>query len=235
MSFKTLTVADQNTDNFLKIQTADSPCCGDSASTCEYTTTYTAANTVSAITVTLDGASTAITFPAAVSGAANVRAAIIAALATIGVESFNDGLDSVAITGTTTFTVTMYSDIPIVSLTHSGGTATMTAKCTPITLCSQVRTINATSTGNSVSINGKDTAIIDITINTTLGSAILTSVNSAITASGVTNVTAAINPTGASTSHTLTFTAPAGTTIYFNQGGTYELLDPTGCAVDWLT
>jgi hypothetical protein len=235
MSFKKLTVADQNADNFLKIQTADSPCCGDSASTCEYTTTYTAANTVSAVTVTIDGVSTVLTFPAAVSGATNVRDAIIAALATVGVEAWSDGLESVSITGTTTFTVVIFSDVPFVSLTASGGTATFTGKCTPITLCTQTNTsISASAAGNSLSINGKNTALIDIVYGTTAGSAIKTSVDAAITASGVANLTSAISATGTTGPYIITFTAPAGTTIYFNKAGVYELLDPTNCTLDWV-
>lgn len=233
MSFKTLTVANQNLRNILKIQTADSPCCGDTASTCEYTTTYTAANTVSGITITEKGVTRVLTF-AAVSGATNVMNAIKAALLTAGYESFTDGLEAIAITGTTTFTVVAYSDVPLVSIAASGGTATFTAKCIARTLCNSTKTITASSAAPTLSINGKDTALAAIVYGTTLGSAIKTSIDAAITASGVANMTSAINPTGATGPYTVSFVAPIGTTIKTNWDTAYDLLDQTGCALDWV-
>jgi len=236
MSFKTLLVADQNAANILKIETADSPCCGDTARTCEYTTTYTAANTVSGITITnRAGASQALTF-AAVSGAANVIAAIKAALAAAGYEDVSDSLESIAITGTTTFTVVAYSDVPLISIAASGGTATFTAKCIAVTLCNSTATISASAAAPTLSVNGKNAAMAAIVYGTTLGSAIATNINAVLTASGVLNATATVTPSTATGPYTVVFTAPVQTTIKTNWLGTgvFDLLDQTGCATDWV-
>ena len=228
MSLKAFLPADQHTANTFKLNTAESPCCGDGATMCQYTTTYTAANTVTAITiVNRDGDNQTLTF-SAVSGAANVRAAIIAALLAEGYESVNDNYESLAITGTTTFTVTSYSDVELVSLTHSGGTASFTKACTQSGKCTFTKTESTTTTGNTLTVNGITTALINITPSTTLGSAIDTSVTAAFTAAGVTaDVT--VSPTGAGASYAITMVVPAGTRVSWNG----VALNTTGCTTAW--
>lgn len=231
MSFKTILVKDQNADNTLKLHVADSPCCGDSANLCQYTASYAAANTVTAVTFVHEGANKTVTF-SAVSGAAAVRAAIVAALAANGYEDFNDGLESLEfVTNGSNFDITAYSDVKLVSLTASGGTATFTEKCTETGLCTYTKTGIGSNTTDTLTVNGVTSDLVDVVAGTTTASAINASIVTALTAGAARNASAATVEvgTGGSATYTVTIQAAPGTRIAYN--GT--TLTPTNCRVAW--
>lgn len=233
MSFKTLLVADQNADNTIKIHESDSPCCGDGTTMCKYVATYVAANTVTGLIIKdRDGNNQTLTF-ASVSGAAAVKAAVIAALAANGYEDYADGLESLTIAAVSTnFVVTSYSDVELVSLTASGGAAAFTKTCVQEGVCTYVRSAFGALTGQSVTANGVTTAIIDIVPGTTTTSQITTSVTAALTAGAVRHATVVTTSTGSSTStlYTVTITAAQESDIRW----TGTLLSPTNCRVDFV-
>lgn len=233
MSFKTLLVADQNADNTLKIQTADSPCCGDSATLCKYVATYAAANTVTGIIIKdRDGNNKTITF-SSVSGATAVKAAVIAALAAEGYEDFNDGLESLTITpDSTNLVVTSYSDVELVSLTASGGAASFTKTCVQEGVCTWTKAAYGALTSQTITANGVTTAIIDIVPGTTTTSQITTSVTAALTAGAVRNATVVTTVTGSGGSQLYTTVITAAQESDIRWTGT--LIVPTNCRVEFV-
>ncbi len=233
MSFKTLLVEGQNADNTLKIQKSDSPCCGDDTTLCKYVATYAAANTVTGLIIKdRDGLNKTLTF-ASVSGAAAVRASVIAVLAANGYEDYADGLKSLTITAVSSnLVVTSYSDVELVSLTASGGAAAFTKTCIQKSVCTFTKAAFGALTTQTVTANGVTTAIIDIVPGTTTTGQITTSVTAALTAGAVRNATVVTTSTGSAgaTLYTVTITAAQESDIRW----TGVLIPATNCRVDFV-
>lgn len=135
--FKPISVPDQNANNALKRYADDGHCCDNYPEACQYDVTIATANTVSAVVFKRTAESTAetLTFSAAAGGAAAV-AAIKAALIGAGYE--NDADTVTHVVGVTSGSNTIYritGALIIVSLTHSGGSASATAKCNRVGIC----------------------------------------------------------------------------------------------------
>ena len=135
--FRPIANSGQNANNALKRYSDDDVCCNSYPSDCQYDLTIATANTVTAITYkrTAESVNTVATFTA-VSGGANVSAAFRAALVAAGYE--NDGDAVVDITYETSGANQIYhitGGLIVVSATHSGGTATATAKCDRVGIC----------------------------------------------------------------------------------------------------
>ena len=233
MSFKTLLVPDQNADNTLKIQESDSPCCGDSVTLCKYVATYASANTVTGLIIKdRDGNNQTLTF-ASVSGAAAVKAAVIAALAAEGYEDYADGLESLTfVVSSTNFIVTSYSDVELVSLTASGGAAAFTKTCVQEGVCTYTKAAFGSLTTQTITANGVTTAIIDTVAGTTTTSAISASVLAALVAGAVRNpaVVTTSSGSGGSMLYTVTITAAQESDIRW----TGTMIAPTDCRVDFV-
>lgn len=135
--FRPISVPDQNANNALKRYADDGSCCDGYPSACQYDVTVATANTVSAIVIkrTAESPAETLSFSAAAGGAAAV-AAIKAALEAAGYENDADqitGVSSAAVSTNTVYSIT--GGLIVVSLTHSGGSASATAKCTRLGVC----------------------------------------------------------------------------------------------------
>jgi len=132
-----ISVPDQNANNALKRYANDNHCCNDYPAACQYDATVATANTVSAVVIkrTAESDAETLSFSAAAGGAAAV-AAIKAALIAAGYENDADQIASVtsAVDGTDTI-YSITGSLIVVSLTHSGGSASATAKCTRVGIC----------------------------------------------------------------------------------------------------
>lgn len=132
-----ISVPDQNANNALKRYSDDGVCCDNYPDACQYDTTIATANTVSAVVIkrTAESDAETLSFSAAAGGAAAV-AALKAALVTAGYENDTDLVADV--TGETSGSNTIYhitGGLIVVSITHSGGSAAATAKCTRVGIC----------------------------------------------------------------------------------------------------
>jgi len=129
----------QNEANLVKLYTADTGCCGDTATPCQYDVVIPTANAVNNIIFRqADGTSVTRTFSPAVTGQANVIAAIKAAiLVSDGFEPGND--DTPTVFATTSGANSIYhisGDLVVVSMLHdTSTTVTATARCTPLRMC----------------------------------------------------------------------------------------------------
>ena len=192
---KRLLVPDAFADNFLQITSDDSPCCGDGLDICQYDVTYTQANTVSLLNITEGGVARALPAVPATTSAADVKAAIDAALIAAGYIDEGAPTGVTVVDNGTTLTVTITGDVVAVSLTTSGGAAVFNQDCTSTSLCTYTLVGSAGGATNNLNINGIDNALGAIVPGTTLAAAVKTAVETAMTASGVTG-TVAVTTTG---------------------------------------
>lgn len=212
-------VVDQNDNNFLKTTKHELGCCdGDAERDCQHTASYTQANSVSVLTISENGASVAL--PCVIAGAASdatAKTAIEAALTAAGYYEDNNGAVGVAVVDSgANLDITIVGDIKVVSLTHSGGTATFTAKCVKKNLCTFAVTGFTAGAGSTLHINGASQSIGDITPGTTTGATVKASVEAALLAEGIT-ATATVTTTGSGGSQTYNVSIasiPSNTTLY---------------------
>lgn len=130
----------QNPNNLIKLYKTQSGCCDDAAAACQYDVTIPTANAVNNIIFKnpITGANKTVTFSPAVTGAANVKAAIVNALAADGwFENDNDAVT--AVSSETSGSNTIYhitGEAIIVSMMHNGATTVAAVvKCTRVNVC----------------------------------------------------------------------------------------------------
>lgn len=129
----------QNDDNLMKLYNSTDGCCPDSDAPCQYDVTIPTANAVNNIIFKdLDGVNKTVTFSPAVTGAADVKAAIKAAL--VANNWWEDDDDDVpGVSSTTSGSNTIYhitGEAVIVSMLHNTSTTVAaTAKCDRINIC----------------------------------------------------------------------------------------------------
>lgn len=232
---KRLLVPDQNANNMFKMTAGDSGCCGDSVTDCQYTATYTQANTTTLLNITEDGATRALPLVlGANSTPAQVKAAILAALVAAGYEDDDNAtFPGVVVTDLgTTLQIVITGNVVVVSLVASGGTSTFDADCSVENLCTFAITGYAGGTtataATNLRINGGDHNLGTITPGTTTAGDVATAVQSAMTAAGVAG-TAAVTTTGSGGSQTynITITVSEAQNTYV-LAGTY--LTRSACA-----
>lgn len=200
--FKKNAVSGQNEYNFLKTTKHEMGCCDGDAVDCQYSGSYTQANTVSELTISENGAD--VVLPLVLSGgatAAEVKAAIIAALAAADYYD-DDNPDWPGVTvvdAGTTLDIVITGDIVVVSLTASGGTSDFTAACNPMNLCTFAADAFTAGAGSKLHINGNIESIGDITAGTTSAATVKSSIESALSNQGIT-ATATVTTTGSGTS-----------------------------------
>lgn len=191
-------VSGQNANNFLKSTSGEMGCCGDSVLDCQYTATYTQANSVSALTIVENGADVVV--PLTIAGAATaatVQAALYAALA-LKEYYDDDNIDWPGIVVTdlgTTLQIVITGNINVKSLTASGGTSTFDADCTVEGVCTFAATGFTAGAGSEMHINGSTQSLGTITPGTTTAADVKTAVEAALTAEGIT-ATATVTTTG---------------------------------------
>ena len=223
----------QNADNLMKRHVQSGGCCGESANECEYSLTYTQSNAVNTLNITEDGATRALTCAPATTSAADVRAGILASLEAAGYEDWGEPNGVTVVDNGSTLTVTIVSDVPMVSLVHAGGTATFTAKCNKVGLCNYV--IAAYTGGASgaaatnLVINGVTYNLGTITPGTTSAANVKTAVEGAITSAALQHTTVTVTANG-STSYDITINALPD--VNFILGGTW--LTRGDCVQDYV-
>ena len=128
----------QNANNLVKDYEATTGCCGDGNAACQYDVTIPTANAVNNIIIKdREGNDLELTSGFPVTGAANVVAAIKAAIEAVGYGNDDDAVASV--TSETSGSNTIYhitGDLTVVSMKHNTSTTVAaTAKCTRINRC----------------------------------------------------------------------------------------------------
>lgn len=232
--YREILVKDQNPNNLFKLNQGHTNCCGDAAvDPCQYVATYAAANSLSALNILdQDGNAKTLTISPAVTGVANVKAAIHAALKAYGAEEDQQGVIGLTVVpSSTNVVVTIIGEVKMVSLVQSGGTTTFTATCNLTLLCTYaIGNLGALTTPN-LRINGGDHALITFVPGTTTTGQIKTSVEGALTAAGVTG-TVTVTSTGSSTAtlYTISIVGGGGNTFVFNSA----YMERSACAQTWV-
>lgn len=194
---KRILVPDQNANNFMKLTAGDSGCCGDTVTTCQYTASYTQANTTTLLNITENGVARALPVVlGANSTAAQAQAAILAALVLAGYEDDNNpDFAGVVVTDEgSTLKIVITGNVVVVSLVASGGTATFDADCTVTGLCTF--TIEGYTGGASgaaatnLRINGVNHDLGTVTPGTTSAGTLKTAIEGALTAGGISGTVA---------------------------------------------
>lgn len=235
--FKKLTVAGQNTNNMFKMTGGDSGCCGDTVTECQYTATYTQANSTTLLNI-IDPDGTARALPLVLAGAstaAQAQAAILAALIAAGYEDDgNPDYPGVVVTDLgTTLQIVITGNAEIVSLVASGGTSTFDADCTLAYLCTFTRSAYTGGASGAAAtdlyINGVAYNLGTITPGTTSAGSVSTAVQTQLTAAGVSGTASTV--ANGSTDYAITITgAEQGTTFKLN--GTF--LTRSACAQSYV-
>lgn len=173
----------QNTDNLIKVLDSTKGCCGDAPAVCQYDVTIPTANAVNNIIFkNADGTNVTRTFSPAVTGAANVIAAIKAAITPAdGYEGDDDAVREV--TSTTSGSNTIYhitGEVVVVSMLHNTSTTVnaATPKCTRINTC-EFYLEYAGGDGDAFVVNGVSDALGDLTFATTDAADVITALEAA--------------------------------------------------------
>jgi hypothetical protein len=197
----------QNDANLVKILDATSGCCGGGTTPCQYDVTIPTANAVNNIIFKqADGTSVTRTFSPAVTGAANVVAAIKAAiLVTDGFEPGDDMTPTVS--STTSGSNTIYhitGDLVVTSMLHNTSTTvTATARCTALNMCEYFYAWPGDAGSTTFTIGGADATLGSFTLAGSTGA----QVQAAIIALANWPTNAYINVTETGTAFEITITA----------------------------
>lgn len=153
----------QNADNLIKLNDATTGCCGDSTTPCQYDVIIPTANAVNNIIFKqADGTSVTRTFSPAVTGAANVVAAIKAAiLVSDGFEPGSDHTPTVDYTTSGSNTIYHISgDLVVTSMLHNTvTTVTATARCEPLNMCTYFLSWAGDAGSTTFTIGGVDATL----------------------------------------------------------------------------
>lgn len=197
----------QNANNLIKLNDATTGCCGDSTTPCQYDVIIPTANAVNNIIFKqADGTSVTRTFSPAVTGAANVVAAIKAAiLVSDGFETGDDMTPTVAYTESGTNTIYHISgDLVVTSMLHNTvTTVTATARCTALNMCDYFYAWPGDAGTTTFTIGGVDATLASFT----LAGSTAANVQAAIIALGNWPANAYINVTETATAFEITITA----------------------------
>lgn len=170
----------QNDDNLIKILDATSGCCDGGTTPCQYDVIIPTANAVNNIIFKqADGTSVTRTFSPAVTGAANVVAAIKAAiLSSDGYEAGDEMTPTVDSTTAGTNTVYHISgDLVVVSMLHNTSTTvTATARCEPLNMCLYSYDWPGDSGSTTFTIGGVDATLGALTLAGSTAAQVITAI-----------------------------------------------------------
>lgn len=208
----------QNSANTLKAYVSDQGCCGEGEDQCKYVATFADGAVTAVVVKKLDGTNQTITFTSA-TGAANVKAALLAAIEAADIDGamyendMNRYLPGVEVVDNgSTLTVTIIGELPIVSITHAGGSQAATATCTEIGLCTYYIETAGTAT-DSFDVNNV-AVTLDLTFATHTGAQVSSAISGA--ANFPANSTVSTNKNTTTSKFEITITAPAENTIKMN-------------------
>ena len=197
----------QNDANLVKILDATSGCCGAGTTPCQYDVIIPTANAVNNIIFKqADGTSVTRTFSPAVTGEANVIAAIKAAiLSSDGYEAGDDRTPTVFATTSGTNSVYHISgDLIVTSMLHNTvTTVAATARCTALNMCEFFYAWPGSATTETFTIGGVDATLASFT----LAGSTAAQVQAAIIALGNWPANAYINVVETATAFEITITA----------------------------
>jgi len=170
----------QNAANLVKILDYSSGCCDGGTTPCGYDVIIPTANAVNNIIfLQADGTSVTRTFSPAVTGAANVVAAIKAAiLVTDGYEAGNDAVPTVSSTTAGTNTVYHISgDLVVTSMLHNTSTTvTATARCTELNMCTYFYAWPGDASTTTFTIGGVDATLGALTLAGSTAAQVITAI-----------------------------------------------------------
>jgi hypothetical protein len=157
----------QNANNTTKLYRATDGCCGEPTAACQYDVTIPTANAVNSITIKdRKGVNKELTTGFPVTGAANVRAAIKAAIVAEGYEDDDDTV--VAVSSEAVSTNTIYhitGDLIVVSMKHNTSTVVnAVAKCTRTNRCTFFYAWPGSASATTFTINGVDASLASQTL-----------------------------------------------------------------------
>lgn len=187
----------QNANNLVKLYEGNTGCCPDLDAECQYDVIIPTANAVNNIIFkrTASGDSATKTFSPAVTGAANVIPAILAALAEEGYE--NDGVLPVGVDSYTDGTNTVYritGSLVVVSMLHNSvTTVTATQKCDRVGRCTYFATY-AGGTGDIFIVNGVEITLGALTYADTTAAQMETAIAAQVPAGTVVAVVKDTDP-----------------------------------------
>ena len=187
----------QNANNLVKLYEGNTGCCPDLDAECQYDVIIPTANAVNNIIFkrTASGDSVTKTFSPAVTGAANVIPAILAALAEEGYE--NDGVLPVGVDSYTDGTNTVYritGSLVVVSMLHNSvTTVTATQKCDRVGRCTYFATY-AGGTGDIFIVNGVEITLGALTYADTTAAQMETAIAAQVPAGTVVAVVKDTDP-----------------------------------------
>lgn len=178
----------QNTNNTLKVYTSNDVCCSGLPGECQFDIVIPTANAVNNVIFKRTAADAPVTktFPAPVTGMANVLAALNTALTAEGYE--DDGDTPVGITAYTDGTNTVYQitgSLIVVSMLHNTNTTVAaTQKCTRIARCTY-KANWAGGNAKTFTANGTATVLGDLTFNTATAAQVDTALSALVPAGSV--------------------------------------------------
>lgn len=164
--FRRILVPDQNADNTFKLHQTDSGCCGSAITACKATVSFTNTDTISGITIKDRAGNNKLLTFTGVTGAANIKAAIKAAIEAEGYE--DDGVDGAGVSVaavSSNLEVTIIGEVTPVSISDTGGpTSFATAKCSKVGICTFFYAWPGSATTSTLTINGVDATIASLTL-----------------------------------------------------------------------
>lgn len=238
--FRKNAVSGQNANNFFKSTEHELGCCGGNEVDCQYTATYTQANSVSELTITENG--TDVVLLVTIAGAATaetVKSTLLAALISAGYyDDENVDWPGIVVTDLgTTLQIVITGDIVAKSLTTSGGTSTFVAECVKQNICTFSVAGFTAGAGSTMQINGASQSIGDITPGTTTAATVKASIEAALLAEGITAVaTVTTTGSGAAQTYNVSIAAiPSNTTLYLVGASLVKFyLDASGCVQSYV-
>ena len=157
----------QNAANLVKLFDATNGCCGTPDAPCMYDVTIPTANAVNNIIFQKrDGTNKTVTFSPAVTGATDVKAAILAAILADGYDQDGDAV--AAVTSEAVSTNTIYhitGEAVVVSMLHNTSTTvSATAKCDRVNRCTFFYAWPGSGSTSAFVVNGVSATIASLTL-----------------------------------------------------------------------
>ncbi len=208
----------QNADNTFKAYVSDQGCCGKGEDQCKYVATFADGAVTAIVVKDLTGTNKTLSFTSA-TGPAAITAALRTALASdINGAAYEDD-DNPDLRGIlvedlgSTIRVTIIGELPIVSITHAGGSQAATATCTEIGLCTHYLEYAGSATA-SFDVNNV-AVTLDLDFATHTGAQVSSALSGA--ANWPDNSTVSTNKNTGTSKFEITITSPAENT--FKLGG----------------
>jgi len=223
----------QNPNNFFKVPASQKICCGDAFTPCQYTAEIATDDTLTQLTLEIDGANTTYTLdtPVDTDNAAAVRRAIADVIYAAGYmdDEGGSGFRGVEVTNAgATLEVAITGEVKAVSIKTAGASAVnFNENRTKVSRCTFTMAGLGAYTTPTLTINGVAEALITFVPGTTTAGAIKTSVEGALSNQSLTGtVTVTATGSGASQTYTIQIAGVLSSTSLRFEGAAFTR---TGC------